>query len=193
MARQTPNRTSSTPPNPHFSASNRGGSEMCVIHAYWEVPEGGQKTTLLHPRPAIKTSKVPPKGPSRVPSAEPLRRFSVLVGNFIRKSKSPVPAPISCFTGDDLKKHFDHHELTNKGFPSKPSIERALPGLRSKGRSNGHSGGENGRFKVLLTWSRPALYDRSLPLSLSLSNHALVKNGRPLLLLLLRGAHFTSG
>ena len=30
--------------------------------------------------------------------------------------------------------------------------------MHSKGRSNGHSGGENGRFKVLLTWSRPALY-----------------------------------
>ena len=103
VARQTPNRTSSTPPTRILAPQTGGGSEMCVMRAYWEVPEGGQKNTLLHPRPAIKTSKVPPKGPSRVPSAEPLRRFSVLVGNFIRKSKSPVPAPIPCFTGVDLK------------------------------------------------------------------------------------------
>ena len=41
-------------------------------------------------------------------------------------------------------------ELQDKTVPSQPSIARALPGLHSKGRSNGNYDGENGGVKLEL-------------------------------------------
>ena len=135
-----PNRPSSTPFNArHFGALNREGQKYVPFTCTGRCLNGDKKSPLLYPRPAIRTLKVPPKDPlTRVPSAGPLRKFSVLDGNFTRKSKSPVPAPMPRHTHGNLKYNFDYHEPTDKGFPSKPRIAIVPPASCKKGRSNGH-------------------------------------------------------
>ena len=97
-ARREPNRPSSTLSNA-FWRLKQGGYKLCAFYEHWEVPDGGQKKTAL-PKASFKKSL---KHHPRAPLEPPLRKFSVLVGNFTRKSKSPAPAPMPRNTGGDLK------------------------------------------------------------------------------------------
>ena len=102
----------------------------------------------MNPQPEVSTLKGPYKGPSWAHSAGTLRKFLVLVGNFIRKSKFPVQEPISCFSGADFPGKMAFWSSEIRLLHSNQALPGVRPALHSKCRSNGHCGGEIGRVNL---------------------------------------------
>ena len=112
---------------------------------------------VVSERPAVGRSgpMVDPEGLSRCPSLFPDWPCTRLVPNreFYPEVEIPCPGADFLLVSGRLPRQNGLLELQYKVVPSQSSIARVLPGLHSKGWSNGNYGGENGGVKVRLTWS----------------------------------------
>ena len=151
LARQAPNRPVSPAPNGHLGFSNTG--RKMVKFRPLVSARGSYTSDLIEPAARSQYAERATQRPLLSPLSG---HFAQILGpgrEFYPEVEIPCPGADFLLVRGRLPRKNGLLVLQDKVVPSKSSIARVLPGLHSKGRSNGNYGGENGGVKVRLTWS----------------------------------------